>query len=81
VVTSTFGMAETAEAVSAVAAIGVVSVFLLANPPNRMPARARTSRMPVEIRKALLRSFEPISRSATSQMPFELRTGEGVLTG
>ena len=80
-VTSTFGMAETAAAVSAVAAIGVVSVFLLAKPPNRMPASARTSRMPVEIRNALLRSFDPISRSATSQMPLEARTGVGALTG
>jgi hypothetical protein len=74
-------MAETTDAVSAVAATGIVSVFLLAKPPNRMPARASTSRMPVEMRNALLRSFDPISRSATSQMPLEVRAGAGVLTG
>ncbi|MDF2563096.1 MAG: hypothetical protein K0R99_4542 [Microbacterium sp.] len=79
--TSTPGIADTTEAVSAVAAMGVVSVFLLAKPPRMMPASASTSRMPVEIRKALLRSFDPISRSATSQMPLVLRTGAGVLTG
>ncbi len=62
------GRADTADAVSEVTATGIASVFLLAKPPITMAARARISRMPVEIRKALLRSFDPISRSATSQI-------------
>ncbi|MDQ0728044.1 hypothetical protein QFZ21_003044 [Microbacterium sp. W4I20] len=85
-VTVKFGRADTTEAVSEVAATGVFSVaaLLLAKPPITMPARASSSRMPVEIRKALLRSLDPISRSATSQTceawpaePVEGRTGAG----
>jgi hypothetical protein len=42
--------------------------FCAAKPPNTRPARAITNRIAVEIKNALLRSFEAISRSATSQI-------------
>ncbi len=80
-VIATFGRASTTDAVAEVTATFVASGFLLAKPPIRMPARAISSRMPVEIMNALLRNFEPISRSATSQMALVSRTGAGVLTG
>jgi ABC-2 type transport system permease protein len=82
---STFGRAPTTDAVCEVAATASGVDDLLAKPPISTPASATSSRMPVEIMNALLRSLEPISRSATSQtadaVDCVVFAGRGVLTG
>ena len=65
--TSSPGTPSTYCAASAVTATGVVDELCALKPAQMTPARAMTNRMPNEMRNALLRSFEPISRSATSQ--------------
>jgi hypothetical protein len=44
------------------------AVFFAMNPPTTMPARITSSRMPVEMRKVLLRRRILTSRSATRPM-------------
>ena len=66
-VTSRPGTPSTYRADSLVTATGVVEALCALKPAQMTPARAMTNRMPNEIRNALLRSFDPISRSATSQ--------------
>ncbi len=51
---------------SAVTATGVPVSFFALKPSQTTPIRAMAKRMPNEMRNDLLRSFEPISRSATS---------------
>ena len=66
-VTSSPGTPSTYCAEALVTATGVVDESLALKPAQMTPARASTNRMPKEMRNDLLRSFDPISRSATSQ--------------
>ena len=72
-------MPSTACVVSAVTATFVSSWFWAAKPPITIVASAATKRMRVEMTNALLRSFEAISRSATSQTLVSSRGAGGTV--